>query len=49
MTRSTTLIAGAAIFALAIVAAVVFSGRGTPDPSETAPANVPAASITPPR
>ncbi len=49
MPRSVTLIAGSAIFALALVAAVVFSGRGTPDATESAPANVPAAPVTQPR
>ena len=49
MTRSTTLILGAAIFAVAIIAAVMFSGRGTPDATEGAPANVPAAPVTPAR
>lgn len=43
MTRTTTLLIGAILFALAIGAAVMFSGRGTPEPTETAPANVPAA------
>ena len=49
MNRSTTLILGAVIFAVALVAAVMFSGRGTPDATEGAPANVPAAPVTTPR
>ncbi|WP_164738427.1 hypothetical protein [Aquabacter cavernae] len=47
MTRSMTLIFGAVIFAAALGAAVMFSGRGTPEPTESAPANVPAAPMAP--
>ena len=49
MPRSVTLIAGAALFAMALVAAVIFSDRGTPDSTEGAPANVPTAPVTPAR
>jgi len=47
MPRSVTLIAGAALFAMALVAAVIFSDRGTPDATEGAPANIPAAPVAP--
>ncbi|MEW6124099.1 MAG: hypothetical protein AB1698_15910 [Pseudomonadota bacterium] len=43
MSRTTTLVFGAIIFAAALGAAVMFSGRGIPEPTESAPANVPAA------
>jgi hypothetical protein len=36
-----TLIAGAIVLVVAIVAAGLFSGRGTPEPTETAPAALP--------
>ncbi|MFG1465188.1 hypothetical protein V5F77_20090 [Xanthobacter sp. DSM 24535] len=47
MSRSTTLTMGAVVLVAALTAAVMFSDRGTPDPTETAPANVPAAPIEP--
>ncbi|TCT03534.1 hypothetical protein [Aquabacter spiritensis] len=47
MNRTLTLIVGGVIFAAALAAAVLFSDRGTPDPTEGAPANVPAAPVTP--
>ncbi|MEP9378316.1 hypothetical protein ABLE91_16490 [Aquabacter sp. CN5-332] len=49
MNRSTTLVIGAVIFVAALSAAVMFSGRGTPDPTESATGKVPAAPITAPR
>ncbi|HQS07606.1 MAG: hypothetical protein B7Y12_14310 [Rhizobiales bacterium 24-66-13] len=42
MSRGTTLTLGAVVLVAALTAAVLFSGRGTPDPTETAPGNVPA-------
>ncbi len=46
--RSFNLMIGAVIFAAALGAAVMFSGRGTPQPSESAASNLPA-SATPGR
>ncbi len=47
MSRSMTLMLGAVILVLAVGSAVMFSGRGTPEMTETAPANVPAAPAAP--
>ncbi|MFG1359356.1 hypothetical protein [Xanthobacter pseudotagetidis] len=44
MSGRSTLIAGALVLVAAIAAAGLFSGRGTPEPSETAPAAVPVPS-----
>jgi len=49
MNRQMTLILGAVILVVALVAAVTYSGRGTTTPTESAPAAVPAAPTTAPR
>ncbi|MEW6254991.1 MAG: hypothetical protein AB1592_03475 [Pseudomonadota bacterium] len=47
MSRSTTVMMGAIVLVLAVGAAVMFSGRGTPEMTETAPNNVPASPAAP--
>lgn len=48
MQRQGMLIAAAFVLVLALVAANMFSNRGTPEPSETAPENITVPSGNPP-
>lgn len=48
MSGRTTLLAGAIVLVVAIAAAGLFSGRGTPEPSESAPAALPVPGREPP-
>ncbi|MFG1283222.1 hypothetical protein V5F34_15245 [Xanthobacter autotrophicus] len=48
MPRNGILVAAAFVLVLALVAANLFSNRGTPEPSETAPENITAPSGNPP-
>ncbi|MDI4666210.1 hypothetical protein K9U40_18055 [Xanthobacter autotrophicus] len=48
MHRNGVLVAAAIVLVLALFAANMFSNRGTPEPSETAPANIAAPTGNPP-
>ena len=48
MPRNGILLAAAFVLVLALFAANVFSNRGTPEPSETAPENITAPTGNPP-